>query len=60
MQKYVEKELDNMLKLGIIEPSTSSYSSPIVVVRKPDGSNRVCVDFSKLNKVTVVDPKLVS
>ena len=39
MQKEVEKELDDMLKLGIIEPSTSSYSSPIVVVRKPDGSN---------------------
>ena len=46
MQKEVEKELDSMLKLGVIEPSTSSYASAIVVVRKPDGSNRVCVDFS--------------
>ena len=55
MQKEVEKELDDMLKLGIIEPSTSSYSSPIVVVRKPDGSNRFCVDFRTLNKVTVFD-----
>jgi len=53
----VEKELDDMLKLRIIEPSTSSYSSPIVVVRKPDGSNRFCVDFRKLNKVTVFDPE---
>jgi len=53
----MEKELDDMLQLGIIEPSTSSYSSPIVVVRKPDGSNRVCVDFQKLNKVTVFDPE---
>jgi len=57
MQKEVEKELDDMLKLGIIEPSTSSYSSPIVVVHIPDGSNRVCVDFRKLNKVTVFDPE---
>jgi len=57
MQKEVEKELDNMLKLGIIEPSTSSYSSPIVVVRKPDGSNRFCVDFRKLNNVTVFHPE---
>ena len=57
MQKEVEKELDEMLKLEIIEPSTSSYSSPIVVVRKPDGSNRVCVDFRKLNNVTVFDPE---
>jgi len=55
MQKEVEKELDDMLKLGIIEPSSSSYSSPIVVVRKPDGSYGVCVDFRKLNKVTVFD-----
>jgi len=57
MQKEVEKELDDMLKLGIIDPSTSSYSSPVVVVRKPDGSNRFCVDFRKLNKVTVFDPE---
>jgi len=56
-QKEVEKELDSMLKLGVIELSTSSYASPIVVVRKPDGSNRVCVDFRKLNKVTVFDPE---
>jgi len=35
MQSEVEKELDTMLKLGVIEPSTSSYGSPIVVVRKP-------------------------
>jgi len=53
MQKEVEKELDDMLKLGITEPTTSSYSSSIVVVRKSDGSNRVCVDFRKLNKVTM-------
>ena len=57
MQKEVEKELDDMLKWGIIEPSTSSYSSPIVVVRKPDGLSRFCVDFRKLNKVTVFDPE---
>jgi len=35
----VEKELDTMLKLGVIEPSISCYASPIVVVREPDGSN---------------------
>ena len=41
----------------IRDSSTSSYSSPIVVVRKPDGSNRFCVDFRKLDKVTVFDPE---
>ena len=35
--RKVEKKLDDMLKLGIIESSSSSYSSPIVAVRKPDG-----------------------
>ena len=58
MQKEVEKELDDMLKLGIIEPSTSS--DIVFVVRKSEGSNKVCVDFSKLDKVTVFDPKLKS
>jgi len=57
MQKEVEKELDSMLKLGVIEPSTSSYASRIVIIRKPDRSNRVCADFRKPNKVTVSDPE---
>ena len=57
MQETVDKELENMPKMGIIEPSTSPYASPIVVIRKPDGSNRVCVDYRKLNKITVFDPE---
>jgi len=57
MQEVVEKELETMLSLGIIEPSNSAYASPIVIVRKPDGTNRVCVDFRKLNKITVFDPE---
>jgi len=46
-----------MLKFGVIEPSTLSYASPIVVVRKADGSNKTCVDFRKLNEITVLDPE---
>jgi len=46
-----------MLASGVIEPSTAPYASPIVVVKKPDGSNRICVDFRKLNKVTIFDPE---
>ena len=41
----------------MVRPSTSPYSSPIVMVKKKDGSNRVCVDFRKLNKITEVDPE---
>ena len=57
MQETVDKELENMLQMGIIEPSTSPYASPIVVVRKSDGSNRVCVDYREFNKITVFDPE---
>jgi len=37
---------------GIIEPSTSAWSSPIVIVRKKDGKPRFCIDFRKVNEVT--------
>ena len=48
----VEKTIDNMLKAGVIRPSTSSWSFPIVLVPKKDGSKRLCVDFRKLNRIT--------
>jgi len=56
-REAVDKELDAMLASGVIEPSTTSYASPIVVVKKHDGSNRICIDFRKLNKITIFDPE---
>ena len=52
-----QSEADIMLEMGEVRPSTSPYASPIVMVKKKDGSNSVCVDFRKLNKITKVDPE---
>ena len=55
LRQTINKEIDFMLDLGVIEPSNSPYSSPIVIVEKKDDSNRFCVDFRRLNKITVFD-----
>lgn len=54
-RESVEKELKEMEESGIIEPSQSEWSSPIVVVKKKDGNIRLCIDFRRLNSVTPVD-----
>ena len=55
-KREVEKqELEKMLKRNVIEPSNSAWSSPIVLVSKKDGSTRFCVDYRKLNDVTIKD-----
>ena len=51
----VKKELGEMLEAGIIEHSSSEWSFPMVVVRKKDGSLRICVDYRRLNAITRVD-----
>ena len=48
-------EVDKMLDHDIIEPSNSSWSSPIVMAKKADGTRRFCLDFRKLNQVTKKD-----
>lgn len=44
-----------MLDKGVITESNSPWASPIVLVCKPDGSARYCVDYRKLNQVTKKD-----
>lgn len=52
----VNKEIDELLQAGIIVPSTSEYASPMLLVKKPDGSSRLCVDYRKLNSLTKKRP----
>lgn len=51
----IQRQIDEMLKNGIISHSKSPWLSPIVMVRKSDGSLRFCIDFRKLNEATVKD-----
>ncbi|VDI62731.1 Hypothetical predicted protein [Mytilus galloprovincialis] len=48
-------EVSKMLERGIIEPSNSPWSAPLVLITKPDLTTRVCVDFRSLNQLSRVD-----
>ena len=51
----VQKIILGILEQGIIEPADGSWSSPIVLAKKKDGSFRFCVDYSRVNDVTKKD-----
>ena len=55
MLDTVNKEVDKMIEMDIIERSDSPYSSPFVIVKKKDQSNRFCIDFRGLNSITIFD-----
>ena len=51
----IERQCQELNALDIIEPSVSPFSSPIVPIIKKDGSLRMCIDYRKLNNVTIKD-----
>ena len=55
LQPELDKEIAEMLDKGVIEPGQSPWASPLVLVRKKDGTIRVCTDYRLLNGVTKFD-----
>ena len=55
----VREHLKLMLDAGVIQPSNSPWCNAVVLVRKKDGSLRFCIDFKKLNSLTVKDSHLL-
>ena len=54
-RQLIDEQAQEMLDSGVIRPSKSPYSSPVLLVKKSDGKDRFCVDFRRLNLNTKKD-----
>ena len=55
LEEEVNKKITKMLEMRNIHPSTSPWEFPVVIVPKPDGTIRFCIDYRKLNSITNMD-----
>ena len=55
LRKQLEEGLDKLLRINCVEAANSPYASSIVLVKKKDGSLRLCVDYRSINKDTIPD-----
>ena len=54
-ERFLEEEIERLLQKGLIKRSFSPWASPVVVVSKKNGKQRLCVDYRKLNALTKKD-----
>ena len=55
LQRTMEEMVQKMLAQGVIQNSNSSWTSPVVLIKKKDGSHHFCVDYRRLNGLTKMD-----
>lgn len=55
MLKVMNDELDDMLAKDVVEPASGPWCSPIVIVKRKDGTYRFCIDFRKINGISEKD-----
>ena len=55
LHSKMEQLVEDMLDQGVIQHSSSPWASPVLLVKKEDGSHRFCVDYRRPNSVTRMD-----
>ena len=54
-EEEAERQVNKLLEKGLIEPASGAWSSPVVLVKKKDDSWRFCIDYRRVNTVTIQD-----